>query len=169
MMKFRLANIEDVPHLPDLERRAGALFDDVGMADVADGEPTSAAEYAAMQENGLLWVACDEADRLAGFVAAKILDGCVYIHEVSVDPDFAGQKIGGRLIKTLCDWAKQRGYPQVTLSTFRDVPWNAPYYARMGFEIVGMDTLGPDHEAVRADEIDGGLDVSKRVFMRRVP
>ena len=168
-MKIRLATPQDVAYLPDLERRAGAIFSDIGMDDIADGEPTSAAEYAAIQENELLWVACDKAERLAGFVAVKILDGCAYIHEVSVDPDFAGQKIGRRLIDTLCDWAKDRGYRLVTLSTFRDVPWNAPYYARMGFEIVEMDLLGPHHAAVRAEEIEGGLDGTLRVFMQRIP
>ena len=168
-MRIRLATPEDVLLAPELERRAGAKFSDVGMEDIAAGEPTSAAEYSAIQEDGLLWVACDDADRPAGFIAAKILDGCTYIHEVSVDPDFAGQKLGRRLIDTLCDWAKQRGYPLVTLSTFRDVPWNAPYYAKMGFEIVEMDALGPNHAAVRADEIDGGLDGTARVFMRRIP
>ena len=168
-MKIRLANTDDVAHLPDLERRAGAVFREVGMEDIADGEPTSVTEYAAIQEDGMLWVANDEAGRLAGFIAAKILDGCVYIHEVSVDPDFAGQKIGKRLIDFLCDWAKQRGYSLVTLSTFRDVPWNAPYYAKMGFEIVEMDVLGPNHAAVRADEIEGGLEGTARVFMQRIP
>ncbi len=37
-----------------------------------------------------------------------------------------------QVIKT----ARQAAYPAVTLTTFRDVPWNAPFYTRLGFSML---------------------------------
>lgn len=168
-MKIRLAKRDDCKHLPTIEKRAGMIFRTVEMDDIADGDPTSETEYAAICKNGLLWVAADEMDAPGAFLAGKILDGCAYIHEVSVDPAHQGKGLGKALIEAFCDWAAGRGYPIVTLSTFRSVPWNGPYYQRLGFEVVELPELGPDHEAVREQEIAGGLDATERIFMRKKP
>ena len=34
-------------------------------------------------------------------------------------------------------WAAAHGYDQLTLATYRDVPWNGPFYASEGFVEVG--------------------------------
>jgi GNAT superfamily N-acetyltransferase len=44
--------------------------------------------------------------------------------------------IGRRLVAAVCEWASRRGWSRVTLTTFRDVPWNMPFYTRHGFEVV---------------------------------
>ena len=36
-----------------------------------------------------------------------------------------------------CDWARARGYDDITLATYRDVPWNGPFYASEGFVETG--------------------------------
>ncbi len=166
-MNIRRSQDKDIELLPDLERRAGAIFREVGMSDIADGDPTSAEEYREIHLNGLLWVSADAQDQPAGFLAAKILDGCAYIHEISVDPSHQGKKIGRTLIGQFCTWAAESGYPLVTLSTFAAVPWNGPYYAKLGFEEVDGHTLGTEHLAVRKAEISGGLDPKQRIFMQK--
>ncbi len=55
----------------------------------------------------------------------------------------------------------------MTLTTYRDVPWNAPYYARLGFEVVADEDLGPGLRAVRELEVERGLDRWPRVVMTR--
>ena len=168
-LNIRRSQDKDIDLLPELESRAGALFRTIGMDNIANGEPTSAAAYREIHLNGLLWISADAEDRPAGFLAAKILDGCAYIHEISVNPDHQGKKIGKKLIDHFCAWAASRGYPCMTLSTFSNVPWNGPYYAKLGFtEIDGKD-LGPEHRSVREAEIAGGLDGTLRIFMRRHP
>lgn len=52
------------------------------------------------------------------------------------------------------------------LSTFRDAPWNAPYYARLGFSIVDDATLDDMLREIRAHHVALGLDETQRVFMR---
>jgi hypothetical protein len=41
----------------------------------------------------------------------------------------------------------EAGYPAVTLRTFRDVPWNGPFYLRRGFAVVDSAALSPGHVA----------------------
>jgi len=69
----------------------------------------------------------------------------------------------------VCDWAASNGHASVTLSTFRDVPWNQPFYARLGFEIVPPAQFSPALRAIVEDETRRGLDPRRRVVMRRDP
>jgi predicted N-acetyltransferase YhbS len=82
---------------------------------------------------------------------------------VSVHPDRAGQGIGRRLIDHVGAWA---GTP-LTLTTFAEVPWNAPYYERLGFRRLRDEELTPAMRAIRAEEAAHGLDRWPRVVMRR--
>jgi hypothetical protein len=66
----------------------------------------------------------------------------------------------------VCRWAEERGYLAVTLTTFRDVPWNMPFYARLGFEEIPAATLTPALRSVLEDEARRGLDPARRVAMR---
>ncbi|BFV60853.1 hypothetical protein KCMC57_up59570 [Kitasatospora sp. CMC57] len=49
-------------------------------------------------------------------------------------------------------------FPALTLTTFAEVPWNAPYYVRCGFEVIEGDEVGPGLRAIRAREAAHGLD-----------
>ena len=49
--------------------------------------------------------------------------------------------------------AAQDGIAEVVLSTFRDAPWNAPYYARLGFHIVDDASLDHTLHAIRAHHV----------------
>jgi hypothetical protein len=71
------------------------------------------------------------------------------------------------LVLHVCRWAVSNGYESVTLTTFRDPPWNMPFYARLGFEVVPREELSSALRAVVDDESRRGLDASHRVVMRR--
>jgi hypothetical protein len=55
----------------------------------------------------------------------------------------------------------------LTLTTFADVPWNAPYYARLGFEITPPNKITPGLREIRQYEAAAGLDAWPRVVMSR--
>jgi Acetyltransferase (GNAT) domain len=80
---------------------------------------------------GLVWVACNAADHPVGMVIASVREDAVYVEEMDVLAEHGRRRLGGRLLETVCTWA--HGYAAVTLSTFRDVPWNGPFYRRHGF------------------------------------
>ncbi len=67
-----------------------------------------------------------------GFILTEPLDDALFIVEVAVHQDWQHQGIGRMLLKQVIEGAQQMGYPAVTLTTFREVPWNAPFYTRLG-------------------------------------
>lgn len=170
---IRLARPEDLRAVQAIELSAGALFREVGMDDVADGEAPSLDVLAGYQRDGRAWVALDDvgggpaAPGVVGFALALEIDGAAHLEQLSVDPAWGRRGHGQRLIDAVAGWGAARGAPAVTLSTFRDVPWNAPYYRRLGFVALGEHELTPGLLAVRAHERELGLDVGARTFMRR--
>jgi GNAT superfamily N-acetyltransferase len=101
-----------------------------------------------------------------GFAQVGEADGNAHLEELAVLPGHMRQGLGTRLIETACAWAAEHGYPAITLTTYADVPWNAPYYERLGFAVV--DDFGPDVRERRDHEAAVGLDtVGPRVVMRR--
>jgi GNAT superfamily N-acetyltransferase len=166
---IRTATIEDLPALQDIEWAAGASFREIGMPEVADDEPFSLAELSAYQRAGRAWVAVtvDPGAVPVGYLLAEPVDGCLHIEQVSVTPAHAGHGIGARLIGHLAELARADGVPALTLTTFVDVPWNAPYYRRLGFRSLSPDELTPGLVAIRAREARHGLDRWARVCMRR--
>ncbi len=95
------------------------------------------------------------------------MDGALHVEQVSVHPDFAHQRIGEALLAYAAERARDEGLSGLTLTTFTDVPWNAPYYARLGFRPLGEAELTPGLRKIRASEAEAGLDRWPRVCMRR--
>jgi predicted N-acetyltransferase YhbS len=93
--------------------------------------------------------------------------GIAHLEEIDVHPEHGRRGLGRRLVCAVCRWAAANGYSWVTLSTFRDVPWNMPFYARLGFEEIPPEELSSALLSVIEDETRRGLDPSRRVAMRR--
>ncbi|MEI5101170.1 GNAT family N-acetyltransferase [Streptomyces sp. PmtG] len=166
-MRIRTARAAELPLLQDIERAAGRWFHDVGMAEIADDEPPALEDLARYERAGRAWVAADTADRPVAYLLADPVDDALHVEQVSVHPDHARRGIGRALIEHLAAEAQARALSALTLTTFADVPWNAPYYARCGFEVLDDAALGPGLRAVRAKEAAHGLDRWPRVCMRR--
>jgi GNAT superfamily N-acetyltransferase len=155
-----------VPRLREIERAAGARFRAVGMDDIADAEVTPASILEARAASGHLYVAIDPAGVVAGFLIWSAKDRLAYIEEVSVHPDHAGHRLAARMIDQLAEDAKGR-HAALTLATFRDVAWNAPYYARLGFIELPPKDVGPQHRISWQEQAKHGLDMTRRLFMLR--
>ena len=126
-----------------IQLAAGDAFRDVGMSSVAESPPLPAESLSGYREAGRAWVAVDDHDEPVGFVVADVIDGAVHIEQVSVHPAYARQRIGAMLLDHVAGWAARRGLPALTLITFRGVPWNAPYYERLGFRELAPAELTP--------------------------
>ncbi|HEU0171089.1 MAG TPA: GNAT family N-acetyltransferase [Acidimicrobiales bacterium] len=122
----RPASPGDGPELQEIERSAGERFRDVGMPEIADDEPLSLEALAGYARAGRSWVALGQARTPLGYVVADVVDGDAHIEQVSVRPDHQGAGVGRALIDQVRTWALASGMEAVTLTTFRDVPWNAP-------------------------------------------
>ncbi|WP_069169518.1 GNAT family N-acetyltransferase [Streptomyces griseus] len=167
-MRFRPARRSELPLLRDIERAAGEPFRALGMGEVADDEPPSLGLLERYLLGGRCWVAAEEdTDRPVGYLIADRIDSAAHIEQVSVHPTASRQGVGRGLIDHLADRAGQQGLRALTLTTFAEVPWNAPYYTRLGFRTLAEDEIGAGLRAVRAQEARSGLDRWPRVCMRR--
>ncbi len=146
---------------------AGRCFIEVGLAEVADHPPHSIAQHTQYCRLDRSWVATDGRGRAVAFLVAGVVDGNAHVDEVAVHPSHAGQGLGRALIDHLGEWADDCGLPAVTLTTFVDVPWNAPYYERIGFRRLRESEWGPELARIRWDERERGLDDSPRTAMIR--
>ncbi|SFS96327.1 GNAT family N-acetyltransferase [Saccharopolyspora flava] len=163
---IRLARESDLPAMREIERAAGAPFAEIGMDLVAEDEPPSPGALREFLAAGRAWVHVVE-DAPVAYLIADVVDGCAHVEQVSVHPDHAGQRIGFGLIEHLAGWARDRGLPALTLTTFTEVPWNGPYYRRCGFRYLADDELTPGLRDIRAAEAVAGLDAWPRACMRR--
>ena len=156
----------DIPVMQDIEIAGCQIFADIGMQDVADDGAHETELLAGYIADGRAWVA--EADgRVCGYALADVYDGTAHLEQVTIYPDCAGQGIGSELVDAVADWGRARGSDALTLLTFVDVPWNGPYYRRLGFVVVPDEELDPELAALRRHEAELGLDVSIRCAMRR--
>jgi GNAT superfamily N-acetyltransferase len=136
------------------------------MPEVAAHEPMSVEELDAYRGAGRAWVLVPDGEPVA-YIVMEVVDGAAHVEQVSVDPGFAHQRLGRRLLEHVAGEARAEGRTAVTLTTYRDVPWNAPYYSRCGFRVLDATELGPELRAKRDAETALGLDPALRVCMRR--
>jgi GNAT superfamily N-acetyltransferase len=166
---IRLALPQDVAGLPEVERLAGLLFktypDDLGIPEEMYEQSNSVEALAAAQRAGRLWVATASGGEAVGFALVLDLEGYAHLDELDVLPAHGGQGVGSALLATVCAWAKDMGYPAVTLRTFRDVPWNARFYQSRGFHIVESAAVSAAHLGLEALESQRGLRTDNRVTM----
>ena len=166
MTTIRPARAADLPALQGVERAAGAPFRVLGMHAVADDEPPPLEHLAEYQRADRAWVA-EERGQVVGYLLVDVLAGAAHVEQVSVDPAHARRGIGRALIGTAERWAREHGLSSMTLTSFEHVPWNAPYYARLGFVVLLDGEQSSEIAAMRQAEADRGLDVWPRVAMRK--
>jgi GNAT superfamily N-acetyltransferase len=161
-----VAGPEHLPEIPKIEQAAAALFAAEDLPPELRYRVTDSNVLRAAQEEERLWTACDESRRPVGFALAEVADGHAYLAELDVHPEHARRGLGSRLVAAVVDWASERKLDGVLLVTFRHLPWNAPFYARLGFVPLADEELGRDLGAFFEEERQAGIDTAKRVAMR---
>ena len=153
--------------LQGIDVATGQMFCDIGMPEVAGYDPWPLPELEASRAAGLLWVVPGEAGGPVAFLMGSLVDGCLHVEQLSVDPGSARRGFGRKLLEHAAHRAAADGIPALTLTTFAHVPWNAPYYVRCGFRILDDAEVTPGLRAIRQREAAVGLDRWPRVCMRR--
>lgn len=129
---------------------AGRAFHTVGLSAVA-GDEVDERVLRAQVDGARLWVT-ELQEAVVAYVAAEVVDGNAHVAQVSVDPAHAGHRIGQALVEHVEGWGRSSGRPATTLTTFTEVPWNAPYYARLGYRALSDEERGPELVALMAEE-----------------
>jgi GNAT superfamily N-acetyltransferase len=163
---IREADTEDFAHFAAIEKEAAALFTEAGLPEIAAHDPTGLEIIEAAARAGVVFIAVTDGTPV-GFILAAPLDRHTHIHELSVHPAHGRKGVGRRLVETICDWARAKGDEAVTLSTFRDIAWNGPFYASCGFHEIARHEWTPALLLAHYREKDIGLPMERRCFMRK--
>lgn len=168
MPQYRATSSADIDHLPDIERSAGTVFRTVPeLAWIADDAVMDSAEHGRLLAAGWCFVVTRQT-QVCGFVCAERFDDVLHVWELAVAADAQGQGLGKGLMQHLLERARAIGVRAATLTTFTHVPWNAPFYARLGFRQLAADALGDRLRAALAAEVVAGLPIDQRCAMELV-
>ncbi len=148
--------------MPAIERAAAAAF--AGESSIDPARTRSEADYARLIRRGHSLVA-HVGEAMAGFLVAQPFSRELHIWEMDVAPAFQRRGIGAGLVRAAQIDARNTGFRALTLTTFRDLEWNAPFYVRLGFEEVTALDAHPRLAGELANEVDDGLPADRRCAM----
>ncbi len=164
--QIRLARLDEIDRVREIEDEAGTIFYGTGLIDESRDVSFPLSDLVHLVDAGQVWVACGEDDVPVGMVIASVREGAAYVEEMDVVPSYGRRGLGTLLLSTVCEWAQSNGQAVITLSTFRDLPWNGPFYRKNGFRDLEPAEWTPGMVRIREREAGHGLRVEARVFMR---
>lgn len=165
-LQIRLAQPQDIAQLMAVEHSAAQLFrQQPAWRFIAEGPVMSADRHADFIQRQHEWLAESTAGEVAGFIAVVPQSQDWHIAELSVGANWQRQGIGRRLLIEVAAQAALLGAQRLTLTTFIDVPWNAPYYRRLGFMPIAAERLSPSLRAGLAEEVAQGFAAGSRCAM----
>ncbi len=132
---IRLARPSDLRHLAAIEDAGGVLFEEhfgTAVPELAGPAPSGFDRDLV----GTLLVAEVEHEgvrRVVGFAHLTEPDGHAHLEQLSVLPAYGRRGVGTALVRAAEAEARWAGHDRVSLCTFRDVPFNGPFYAALGF------------------------------------
>ena len=130
-VSIRLIAPDNYPTVESIENAADQLLIDRLSPESWEPAPSGLSRAS---ESGFVFVAEEtEAGGIVGFVHVLEIDGIAHLEQISVLPQVGRRGYGRRLVEAAMDESRRRGYEQLSLRTYADVPWNAPFYARVGF------------------------------------
>jgi GNAT superfamily N-acetyltransferase len=163
--RILLARTEHLSVLPEIERSAAALFPAEVLPQELRMETTSIDAFETARQGGMLWVAIAINDNPVGFALAKDHGITLHLEELDVHPDHQRLGIGRALMGAISQSALEAGYQGITLTTFLNIPWNAPWYESLGFRVLKTAELSPELREILQTEAQRGLDPKLRVAM----
>ncbi|WP_307038108.1 GNAT family N-acetyltransferase [Arthrobacter sp. B3I4] len=107
-------------------------FSLIGCFLISGRRPPSGASRAS--EPGYVLVAeATDTGAVVGFVHVIESDRIAHLEQLSVSPEYSRRGYGRMLIDAAKEEARGRGHNRLTLRTYADIPWNAPFYSQAGF------------------------------------
>lgn len=167
---IRKATNSDIERMSEIENSAAELFSVLPSEFLQklpeDIPPRSDSFYHSMISLESSWVIC-AGEEIAGFICTgKVPEqNCLHIYELAVARSFQRKGLGGNLLRFVIAWASKERIAKLTLTTFIDVPWNAPFYCALGFAIINDGALDERLQRILQDEVAMGLPGETRCAM----
>jgi GNAT superfamily N-acetyltransferase len=130
---IRSAHPYEIASLPQIENAADKRYVRAGLQQILAMPSASLASLERGRRESQLWVATSPLDRVVGFALMKLPGGEAWLDQLSVLDRWQGRGLGAALIDRTAEQARALGRNTLYLSTYLDVPWNAPFYERRGF------------------------------------
>ena len=163
---IRRGAADDLPALPAIELDAATAFDALGYDFCAALGTRSEAEQRRALATGAVFVA-ESGGATVGFLLLWQVDGAAHVLELDVARSAQGQGIGRSLMQAAEDWARLQRFREMTLTTFSDVPWNRPWYERLGFVVFEPGPERPELLEIIAAEKAAGVWQRPRCALRK--
>lgn len=156
--RVRYVRAADLKHIAAIEDSGGAQFRAAFGPDMHPvlSEPADSG-WERDDKPGFLLVAARDGEPPVGFVHVLEIDGHAHLEQLSVRPEVQRQGVGSALVRAAMREARRDGHRHLSLCTYRDLAFNGPFYASLGFEEV-TDLL-PFQRRLREHETALGLDV----------
>ena len=165
MITIKIASEEDAELLPPIELSSGEAFRQIAhLAWIADDAVQSVERHRDLIRQGSSWVAHSATHGIAGFLSAERRGRSLHVWQMAVHADWQKQGIGRKLIGAAVRWSFAEDIASLTLTTFRDVPWNEPFYRSCGFRVIDTDVPVPLQKILDA-EAAAGLPRDRRCAM----
>jgi GNAT superfamily N-acetyltransferase len=162
---IRAASADDILQLQAVEKDAAEAYRAVpGYAFCADLPVRTMSEHGQVQRTGIALV-LELEGRPEGFVLILPMDERAHVLEAAVSRSHQRRGFGRRLFAAAEAWARDHGFSEITLTTYRDVPWNAPFYSRLGYSVFRPDGGHRELLALVEDESAAGFTQAPRVAM----
>lgn len=167
MIRIRLGSADEIHKVAPLELAAAEAFREIGMDAVADDEPLSESVLIQAAEERRFWVAV-EYGVLKAYLVGDFLPQSLHVDQVTVHPDASRRGLGALMIESVSADPRSNERGRITLTSFANVPWNAPYYERIGFVEIAREDW-PEGVAEKVDAEQGtSIAAWPRVVMQRV-
>ena len=153
-----------VPLLAAIEVAAAGIFPSGSIPDHIRSDFTPVDKLHEAVQDGLLWAALDQAGNPVGYAYVRLVDHAALLAQIDVHPDHMRKGIGAALLGQVAEDLRQRKTPALYLTTFTHVPWNAPFYARLGF--TALDDAGMPRFLKDILEEEKRFGLTSRVGMR---
>jgi len=164
---IRRPHRHEIKLLPQIENAADRRYARVGLRQILTMPPASIAALERGRRQGLLWIAVSPLGRVVGFALMKRPGGLAWLDQLSVLDAWQSRGHGSALIDRTAATAKALGLDTLYLSTYRDVPWNGPFYARRGFTDLPRGEWPPALRMKFMTEGSHGHPSWRRTIMRR--
>lgn len=166
---IRKAESRHIPLLNAIELAAARLFPEHSLPEHVFSETLPADTLLAAMQEGMLWVAVDADGAPVGYVLFTSSNGLLLLAQIDVHPLHGRKGIGTALIAHGIEQMQAFGFSEVYLTTFAHVQWNAPFYEKLGFELLNstesptaiLSILRQEHECGLLDRVAMRMKISE--------
>lgn len=131
---IRHAEHAHIPFLNDIESAAAALFPADFVPEHVLSERVPQTMLAEAVDLARLWVALQDGEmEPVGYALLQIYGGSDLLAQLDVRPEHGRKGLGAALTRRVIRAARGMGLRALYLTTFSNVPWNAPFYENLGF------------------------------------